>query len=74
MNEIKMSPSPAQKQFIEILNSLCINYKIQKLERDKIRIRISGVKELKRWFRIVGSSNQLYIDRAIRKSFISEFH
>jgi DNA-binding transcriptional regulator WhiA len=62
--EIRMSPSPAQQQIIEILNKLDFNYKIQKLERGKIKIRISGKKELQKWFNIIGSSNQLYINRA----------
>ena len=62
--EIKICPSPAQKQFILIVKELGFNYKIQELDKGKIRIRISGVKELKKWFEIVGSSNQNYIDRA----------
>ncbi|MEX2016984.1 MAG: LAGLIDADG family homing endonuclease [Candidatus Pacearchaeota archaeon] len=62
--EIKICPSPAQKQFIEIIDNLGFNYKVQKLDKGEIRIRISGKTELKKWFEIVGSSNQLYIDRA----------
>ena len=68
--EIKICPSPAQKQFIEILNNLGFNYKIQNLDKGKIRIRVSGVKELKKWFEIIGSSNQDYIKRA--KPFLRE--
>ena len=68
--EIKICPSPSQKQFIDILNYLKFNYRIQNLDKGKIRIRISGKKELKRWFDIVGSSNKLYIDRA--EPFIQE--
>ena len=64
--EIKICPSPSQKQFIGILNELSFNYKIQELDKKEIRIRISGVKELKKWFEIVGSSNQEYIKRADR--------
>ncbi|MEK6818937.1 MAG: LAGLIDADG family homing endonuclease [Nanoarchaeota archaeon] len=62
--EIKICPSPAQKQFIKIVNILGFNYKVQNLDKGKIRIRINGVKELKKWFEIVGSSNQDYINRA----------
>ena len=62
--EIKICPSPAQKQFVEIIDSLAFNYKVQNLDKGKIRIRISGKSELKRWFNIVGSSNQDYIKRA----------
>lgn len=62
--EIKICPSPAQKQFIQILDNLNFKYRVQELDKSKLRIRVSGVKELKRWFEIVGSSNQDYIDRA----------
>ncbi len=68
--EIKICPSPAQSQFIDILDKLKFNYRIQKLDKGEIRIRISGKKELKRWFEIVGSSNSLYIQRA--EPFIRE--
>jgi len=61
--EIKICPSPAQKQFIEILDKLGFNYKIQKLDKEKIKIRISGVKELRKWFEIVGSSNIIHIEK-----------
>lgn len=62
--EIRICPSPAQNQVIEILKVNNFNYKIQNLERGKIKVRISGKKELKKWFEIIGSSNKLYIDRA----------
>jgi len=62
--EIRICPCPAQKQVIKILDKSNLNYKIQKLERGKIKIRLSGVKELNKWFNIIGSSNQLYIKRA----------
>lgn len=62
--EIKICPSPAQNQFIEIIDVLDIKYTVQKLDKNKIRIRVSGVKELKKWFEVVGSSNQDYIKRA----------
>ena len=62
--EIRICPSPAQNQFIDILNKLDFNYKVQKLEKGKIKIRISGIKELKKWFDIVGSSNRSHIQRA----------
>ncbi len=57
-------PSPAQNQIINILKEHNFSFKIQKLDRGKIKIRISGRKELKKWFDKVGSSNQFYIQRA----------
>lgn len=62
--EIRICPSPAQNQVIQILNENNFNYKLQKLERGKIKIRISGKEQLRNWFNIIGSSNYLYIKRA----------
>jgi len=62
--EIRICPSPVQGQIIEILNKDQFNYKIQYLDKGKIKIRISGKKEVQRWFKEVGSSNSLYIKRA----------
>ena len=64
--EIRICPSPAQYQFIDILNKYNFKYKIQRLDKGKIKIRISGENELKNWLEKVGSSNQLYLDRAKR--------
>ncbi|MBU3912905.1 MAG: hypothetical protein KKB21_04910 [Nanoarchaeota archaeon] len=63
--EIRVCPCPAKNQFISILNEAGFNYKIQELEKGKIKIRISGKYELKKWFSLVGSSNKLYIERAM---------
>ncbi|MFW6226025.1 MAG: LAGLIDADG family homing endonuclease [bacterium] len=62
--EIKVCPSPAQKQFLEVLDRLGFNYKVQNLNRKWIRIRISGKKELKKWFDLIGSSNKIHLDKA----------
>lgn len=62
--ELRLSPCPAQKQIIDILDENRFSYKVQKLEKGKIKIRISGKKELRKWFDIVGSSNNLYKQRA----------
>lgn len=62
--EIKICPSPAQKQFVEILKELKFSYRLQNLDKDWIRIRISGKDELKRWFDVVGSANKIHLDKA----------
>ncbi len=62
--EIKMCPSPAQKQVSEILNNLKIRHTIQNLEKGKTRIRISGKEELGKWFNFIGSSNIIHIEKA----------
>ncbi len=62
--EIKICPSPTQKQIIKILNNLRFNYRIQNLDKGKIRVRISGVKELQKWFKLIGSANIIHIEKA----------
>lgn len=66
--EIKICPSPAQSQIIKILKESKIRFTVQKLDKGKIRIRISGKKELKDWFNKIGSSNELNLLKA--KKFI----
>jgi len=62
--EIRICPSPAQNQIINILKKNNFRFKVQSLDKGNIKIRISGEKELKNWFEKVGSSNPLYIERA----------
>lgn len=61
--EIKICPSPIQEQIKDILNELNLNYKIQYLEKRMIRIRISGVSKLQKWFKIIGSSNPVHLNK-----------
>jgi intein/homing endonuclease len=62
--EIRLSPCPAKNQILDILKEYGINFKVQNLERGKIKIRISGKEALKNWFSIIGSSNPRYVKRA----------
>jgi len=62
--EIKICPSMVQGQIQMILDKLNFNYRVQKLDKGKIRVRINGKKELERWFEIIGSSNNLHKKRA----------
>ena len=66
--EIKICPSPAQKQFIDILQKLGFRYTVQNLDKGKIRLRISGRKELDKWFNLVGSSNPTHIEKYVKIS------
>ncbi|MBT4376033.1 hypothetical protein HOD29_01520 [archaeon] len=61
--EIKICPSPAQNQFIKIVKNLGFRFTVQDIGKEKIRIRISGMKELEKWFEIVGSSNPTHIEK-----------
>ena len=62
--EIRLSPCPAQEQINHILDEFEFNYKVQNLERGKTKIRLSGKKELEKWFKLVGSASSVNIDRA----------
>lgn len=62
--EIRLSPSPAQDQINNILLENSFSFRIQKLERGKTKIRISGKNELKKWFDIIGSSNPIHAEKA----------
>lgn len=62
--EIRICPCPAQNQILEILKENNFSYKVQNLERGKIKVRISGKNELKKWFEKVGSSNKRHTERA----------
>lgn len=62
--EIRICPSPCQEQVIKILQENNFRFKVQKLERGHIKIRISGKDELKKWFEKIGTSNEAYLTRA----------
>ena len=62
--EIRVMFSPSQGQIKKILKENGFRFRIQKLENNKIRIRLSGKRELKKWFKIIGSSNKSHLKRA----------
>ena len=62
--EIRLCPSPAQKQIDKILDEFDFKYKVQNLERRQTRIRISGKEQLKKWFDLIGSANPIHIEKA----------
>lgn len=55
--EMKISPSPMQKQFIEILKSYKFNFGVYNIGKEKVRIQLNGKKELKKWSDLIGFSN-----------------
>lgn len=62
--EIRLCPSPAQSQISGVLDEYKFKYRIQKLERGKTRIRISGKEQLRRWFNLIGSANSVHINKS----------
>ncbi len=64
--ELRICPSPMQEQVIEILERREFDFKVQKLDGGKIRVRLNGRKELGRWLRVVGTSNLKHVRRGKR--------
>jgi hypothetical protein len=62
--EIRICPSPAKNQIIEILKEHNFDFKIQELNKGQIKVRISGTKGVRKWFKEVGCSNFCHIERA----------
>src|SRR3989338_3702532 len=61
--ELKICPSPMQNQFIEILERLEFNFKVQALDKGKVRLRINGKKQMRKWLAIVGTNNPKHYDK-----------
>ena len=55
--EMKVSPSPMQRQFTEILNKYHFNFGSYQIGKGKVRIQLNGKKELAKWNEIIGFSN-----------------
>ena len=55
--EMKISPSPMQKQFINIVNKFKFRYGVYNIGKGKVRIQINGKKQLKKWTETIGFSN-----------------
>lgn len=56
--EMKVSPSPMQEQFIKILQKYDFNIGVYSIGKRKVRIQINGKKELRKWNKLIGFSNQ----------------
>ena len=62
--EMKISPSPMQHQFIEIIERLGFRFGVYNIGKGKVRIQMNGKKELKKWCELVGFSNIKHEDKA----------
>jgi len=63
--EMKISPSPMQKQFIEILKKYNFRFGAYQIGRGKVRIQINGIRQLKKWSNLVGFSNRKHMDKSL---------
>jgi hypothetical protein len=55
--EMKICPSPMQKQFIETLKTHNFKFGVYSIGRGEVRIQLNGKKQLKKWLESVGFSN-----------------
>ena len=55
--EMKVSPSPMQQQFVDLLNGYGFNFGVYQIGKGKVRIQLNGKKELKKWIELIGFSN-----------------
>lgn len=62
--EIKICPAPFQKQIINLLKKDKFNFKVYKLDKNKVRITLNGKKELKKWLKIIDFSNKKHLEKA----------
>ncbi|MBW2981003.1 hypothetical protein KY360_06320 [Candidatus Woesearchaeota archaeon] len=55
--EMKVSPSPMQKQFVDILRKYNFRLGVYHIGKGKVRIQLNGKEQLRRWINLVGFGN-----------------
>ena len=61
--EMKISPSPMQNQFIQLLQFYGFRFGVYQIGRGKVRIQMNGKKELKKWVKLIGFSNIKHLNK-----------
>ncbi|MBI2547621.1 MAG: hypothetical protein HYW23_04225 [Candidatus Aenigmarchaeota archaeon] len=61
--EMKISPSPMQKSFIEILERTGIRFGVYNIGRGKVRVQINGIKQIQKWMNQIGINNKNQSER-----------
>lgn len=64
--ELKICPSPMQKQIPEILKRRGFKYGFYNVVNGEKRIQMNGKLSLKKWFNLIGSHNEKHILKANR--------
>ena len=62
--EMKISPSPMQKQFVEILKNENFNFGSYDIGKGKIRIQMNGKTQLQKWLKEIGFANKKHLNKA----------
>ena len=55
--EMKICPSPMQKQFIKALQRYGFNFGVYQIGKGKVRVQLNGKKQVYRWSNLIGSNN-----------------
>jgi len=63
--EMKVSPSPMQKQFIKILQKYHFHFGVYDIGKGKVRIQMNGIKQLRKWSNLIGFSNKKNMDKSL---------
>ena len=63
--EMKICPSPMQKQFAQILKDNKFNFGAYDIGKGKIRIQLNGKLQLNRWSKLVGFSNEKHLNKLV---------
>lgn len=64
--EMKISPSPMQKQFMDILKKYKFSFGVYQIGNGKVRIQLNGKTQLEKWIELVGFSNKKHRDKIKR--------
>ncbi|MBD3303595.1 hypothetical protein GF343_00455 [Candidatus Woesearchaeota archaeon] len=71
--EMKISPSPMQKQLIDILEKRGFRFGVYDIGRGKVRVQMNGKTQLNKWLKLVNFHNQRHIEK-VSKYFKSKAH
>ncbi|MFH0973216.1 MAG: LAGLIDADG family homing endonuclease [Candidatus Micrarchaeota archaeon] len=64
--EMKIMPSPMQKQLQTLLKKLGFKFTARRLEKGKLLVRLNGKQQVERWFSIVGTKNPVHSKKNLR--------
>jgi len=64
--EMKISPSPMQKQFVRVLENENFNFGNYDIGKRKIRIQMNGKSQLQKWLKEIGFANRKHLNKTDR--------
>ncbi len=61
--EMKVSPSPMQKQIIKILERRKFRFGVYSIGKGKVRIQLNGISQLRKWIKEIGFKNPKHLKK-----------